>query len=55
VSVWVLRQPLDFEFVMAGLDPAIHLFEMHVGGCAGLGKRSDAVLRTAMPAHDAGI
>src|ERR1700683_1369243 len=45
------------SFVIAGLDPAIHaawtLGTLHLSMDARvIGERSDAVLRTAMPAHD---
>jgi hypothetical protein len=40
------------KFVIAGLDPAIHLLAKMMDARL-IGERSDAVLRTAMPAHDA--
>jgi hypothetical protein len=41
-------EPLDRSVVIAGLDPAIHTV-VPLPWTAGIGERSDAVLRTAMP------
>jgi len=48
----MMGQGLDF--VIAGLDPAIHHFSQVMIDARVIGERSDAVLQTAVPAHDGG-
>ena len=49
----VVRFAQSLLFVMAGLVPAIYVFEpKKVVDARHIGERSDAVLRTAMAGHD---
>jgi hypothetical protein len=58
-GAWLTKEPIkhsgNIQFVMAGFFPAIHVFtasQREGRGWPGIGERSDAVLRTAMPGHD---
>jgi hypothetical protein len=52
-----MRANASYVAVMAGLDPAIHVFDFNNWqkqgvDHRGIGERSDAVLRTALPGDD---